>query len=172
MGRAQQTLDANLNTLLGDANPNRIMQRYFREYGERARRQYVREAPRRIVMGLAEARLGVELASQQIRQNAIRVSGIQRKVDVFVSTLMSVLRFVFIAGAVVLIYDQLLAAGLLPQWARFQFLDHVAKIIAPYPIELTVIYVAFGLYLVRQAGNIKRRYKEPVVALPDNRLAE
>jgi hypothetical protein len=139
---------------------------------QRARSRALHDIPQRVVAGLGDTKISIELASQRLRQNTIRVGGIQRKVDTVVASLMSIIRVLLISAAVILAYDQLHDHKLLPSWAHIDILDRLATRIQPYPVAATLAFIILGLYLIRQAGHIGRRYSEPIVPLPDNRLPE
>jgi ubiquinone biosynthesis protein len=173
VGRAMSTLDANLNTLLGNANPAKILKRYFREYRKRTWRQLRSGGALNSLVGaIGDARLTADFASQSLRQSAMKVQGVQRKVDSIVQAVMSVIRFVTVVAIIVLAYDQLYDHHDLPAWASYEGLSHLAKSIDPYPVQWTVLFIIFGLYITRQAGKVKRRYKEPSLTLPDRRQVE
>ncbi|MCU1448554.1 MAG: hypothetical protein JWP02_724, partial [Acidimicrobiales bacterium] len=174
VGRAMSTLDANLNTLLGGANPNKILRRYFRDYRKRSWRR-LRSGGGLLTSAagaLGDAKLTADFASQSLRQGAMRVQGVQRKIDSVVQAITTVLRLVFIVGVIVIGYDQLHDHHDLPSWTHIGVLDHLAAKIRPYPFEYHVAFVILGLILIRQTGKIRKRYKQPTLTLPDNRQVE
>ena len=174
VGRAMSTLDANLNTLLGGANPNKVLRRYFREYGRRSWRR-LRSGGGILTSAagaIGDARLTADFASQSLRQGAMRIQGVQRKIDAVVQAVTSVLRLVFFLGVVVIAYDQLHDVHDLPSWTHVGILDHLADAIRPYPSEYHVAFVLIGLYLFRQSSKIRKRYKQPTLTLPDRRQVE
>ena len=173
VGRAMSTLDANLNTLLGGANPNKILRRYFRDYRRRSwRRLRAGGVLTSAVGALGDAKLTADFASQSLRQGAMRVQGVQRKIDSVVQAVTTVLRLIFIVGVIVIGYDQLHDHHDLPSWTHIGVLDHLAARIRPYPFEYHVAFVVLGLILIRQTGKIRKRYKQPTLTLPDNRQVE
>src|SRR3954451_25092136 len=167
------TLDANLNVLLGTSSPTKIMRRYFRDYRKRSwRRLRSGGAVNNAISFIGDARLTADFASQSLRQGAMRVQGVQRKVDAVVQAVTNVIRLVVYLAIIVLAYDQLYDHHYLPAWASFEGLDHVAKSINPYPPQWTIAFILVGLFLTRQAGKVKRRYKEPTLTLPDRRQVD
>jgi len=173
VGRAMSTLDANLNTLLGKANPNKVLRRYFREYRKRSwRRVRVDGVANTLVGAIGDARMTANFASEQLRRGSIRVQGVQRKIDAVVQAVTSVLQVIFLVGLVIITYDQLHDHNLLPSWAHIDILDKLAVRIQPYSTHWTILFIVFGLYLIRQARKVNRRYREPTQTLPDNRQVE
>ena len=126
----------------------------------------------KVLGGLSDARAGFEFATQSLRQSAMRVQGVQRKVDSVVQATMSVIRFVTWVALIVFTYDQLYDHHKLPAWAEFEGLSKLAKSIDPYPPQWTVLFILVGLFITRQAGKVKRRYKEPTFTLPDRRQVD
>jgi ubiquinone biosynthesis protein len=173
VGRAMSTLDANLNTLLGKANPNKVLRRYFREYRKRSwRRVRVDGIASGLVGAIGEAGMTADFAAEQLRRGSVRVQGVQRKIDAVVQAVTSVIQVVFLVGLVIITYDQLHDHNLLPSWAHVDILDRLSAEISPYSTHWTILFILFGLYLIRQARKVNRRYKEPTQTLPDNRQVE
>lgn len=173
VARAMSTLDANLNTLLGGMNPNKILRRYFREYRRRSwRRARVEGVASSVVGALGEARMTADFAAEQLRRGSIRVQGVQRKIDALVQAVASVLMVIFVVGMLIITYDQLHDHNLLPSWAHIDILDKLAVQISPYSTHWTILFILFGLFLLRQAHKVRRRYREPTRTLPDNRVVE
>ena len=113
-----------------------------------------------------------DFAAEQLRRGSIRVQGVQRKIDALVQAVTGVLQVLFIVGLVIITYDQLHDHHLLPSWAHIDILDKLAVQIQPYSTHWTILFILFGLYLLRQARRVNRRYREPTSTLPDNRTVE
>jgi hypothetical protein len=173
VGRAMSTLDANLNTLLGTSSPRKVLRQYFREYRKRTFRRWRKGGGLSNIAGaVGDVRLTADFATQSLRQGAMRVQGVQRKIDAVVQAVMSVIRLVTWIAIIVVAYDQAYKNDVLPDWARFASLDNLAESIDPYPLEWSILFIFFGLFLTRQAGKVKKRYKEPSITLPDRRQME
>jgi ubiquinone biosynthesis protein len=171
--RSVGTIDANLGLLLDDSDPNKIMRRYFKEYRRRELRRLRKDASTKAVKGLNEVRMTTAFASEAIRQNAIKVNGLRRKVDELAKGLLGAARFVLAVGFVVLVYDYFHhhhPKSLDGFDARFEFLEAVAERIPGYHPEWALIFAVFTLYLLRKLGKAKRRYAQPMVTLPNGRM--
>ena len=167
-------MDANLGILLGDTNPNKIMKKYFEEARRREVRRIRKEAPQKVGAALYEGRMTLGFASETLRQNAIKVHGIQRKVDSLVKSTMGMLRIVFIGLFVVITYDWLEhhhPAALDRTLGELKFLETVAHRIPDYHEEWALIFMAFLLYVIRQTGRVRKQYAKPAATLPNGRIA-
>jgi hypothetical protein len=174
VSRALGTLDANLGILLGDADPNKIMRRYFAGYRKRELRRVRKRGLRTLASGVTEARMAAGFATDLLRQNAITVHGIKRKVDDLAKSALGALRAVLIGVFVVMTYDYVHhhhPKTLDRLDARFEFLETVAVRIPGYHQEWALIFMLFSLYLIRQTSRVRRRYSQPAVALPNGRTS-
>jgi hypothetical protein len=167
-------MDANLGILLGDTNPNKIMRKYFAEARSREMKRIAKEAPAKLGAALYEGRMTLGFATEMIRQNAIKVHGIQRKIDSLVKSSMGALRLLLIGLFIVISYDWAEhhhPAALSRTLGELSFLETVAHKIPDYHEEWALIFMAFLLYLIRQTGRVRRQYAKPSATLPNGRVA-
>lgn len=172
--RALGTLDSNLGLLLGDSDPNKIMRKYFDAYRRRELKRLRKSGLGKLAKGLNEARMTAGFAAEALRQNAIKVHGIRRKVDDLARSALGALRALLVTAFVVVTYDFFHhhhPAFLDGIDARLEFLEAVAERIPGYHREWALLLMAFTLYLIRQTGKVRRRYSQPAVALPNGRTA-
>ncbi|HEX4904976.1 MAG TPA: AarF/ABC1/UbiB kinase family protein [Acidimicrobiales bacterium] len=174
VSRSLATMDANLGILLGDTNPNKIMKKYFEGARRRELRRIRKEAPQKVGAALYEGRMTLGFASETLRQNAIKVHGIHRKIDSMVKSTMGILRLVLIGLLVVITYDWI--AHHHPDKldriiGKVHFLESVAERIPAYHQEWALILMAFLIYMIRQTSRVRRQYAKPAATLPNGRVA-
>ena len=172
--RALSTLDANLGVLLGDADPNKIMRRYFVAYRKRELRRIRKGGLGKLASSLNEARMTVGFVSEAVRQNAIKVHGIRRKIDDLARSAFGALRAVLVGVFVVVTYDYLdhhHPFVLERLHVRFEFLDTVAARLPAYHEEWALVFMFFTLYVIRLTSRVRRRYSQPAVSLPNGRTS-
>jgi ubiquinone biosynthesis protein len=173
--RSLGTLDANLGILLEDSDPTKIMRKYFAQYRRREFKRLRKNGASKALGVLMDARMTMIFGAETLRQNAIKVHGIQRKVDSLVRAAMGAFRLVLCVSFVVVTYDYLLQnyAGFLNRiGAREGALDIVARRIPGYRPEFALIFIFFLGYLIFQTGRIRRSYSRPAFTLPNGRTTD
>lgn len=173
--RSLGTLDANLGILLEDSDPTKIMRKYFVQYRRREFKRLRKDGASKALGVLMDARMTMIFGAETLRQNAIKIHGIQRKVDSVVRSAMGAFRLLLCLGFVVVTYDFLLEhdAGFLNRiGAREGALDIVARKIPSYRPEFALFFIFFLAYLIFQTGRIKRSYSRPAFTLPNGRTTD
>jgi len=174
VSRSLATMDANLGILLDDKNPNNIMKQYFQAYRRREFKRVRKGGFGKLLSAANEGRMTISFATETLRQNAIKVHGIQRKVDSAVKSLMGALRLLFVGLFVVIGYDWLdhhHPSSLDRTVGEVSFLETVAQKIPEYHEEWALVFLVFLLYLIRQTGRVRRSYAKPAFTLPNGRTA-
>jgi ubiquinone biosynthesis protein len=177
VARSLATLDANLNSLLGTTNPNRIIRKYFRQ----ARRREFKRFQKGGVRGIAslignsaiEAMVSGRFIADSLRQEAIRFQGVQQKLHHFLAVLFRLFRWGLIIGGIVLFYDFLhlhhfnLVGWLHPHLGAF---GGIAETIGLYPYEFGVAAIVGVFILIIVTGRLIKSFSQATVRLPDGRL--
>ena len=161
------------SALLGNANPNKIARKYFREAARRKVAQLRKQAFRTIYNTASEITESASYVSDSLRRQAILFQGAQTKVAYFLSVMFSIVRLILVGIGIVLLYDylhdhnfQIVASidaevGLLRQFAE-AFPVYAAG------IGILILVIMFGLIL--GATRVRRRLAAPSVRLPNGTL--
>ena len=149
------------------------MRRYFREYRDRELKRLRKGGFRKVVSAVTDARMAFSFASESLRQNAIKVHGIQRKVDDLVRSVLGIVRFVVGVGIAVLVYDFFHHhhPTFLDSVLEWEALESVAERIPGYHYEWGIVFLVFAVYVMRQVGRVRRKYSQAAVTLPNGRTA-
>jgi ubiquinone biosynthesis protein len=172
--RSLATLDSGLTTLLDDANPNRILRKYFRQARSRAWRRLRRRGIGSVVASaVSDVQLVRATTTARLRQDAIRFQNAQTKIDHFVEKVLSLFRLLLIAVAVIAAYSFLYryyfrGIARLHHWLGG--LGRVAEVIPKYPYEWNIVAIVVALYLIVVIHRLKRHFAKGTVRLPNGRL--
>jgi ubiquinone biosynthesis protein len=173
VGRAMATADASLNSLLEDANPTKIMRRYFHESQRRAWQKLRKQGPSVVMGTLAEAAESASYFSTSLRRQAIQLEGVQSRVAYVFSWLFRVLRAGIVIGGLVLLYTYLHQRSFAPVTRFHTALGEWGNWIHSLPplkreigIVLLVLLIA-GFFV---AGRVHRVMARKTPRLPNGRL--
>jgi ubiquinone biosynthesis protein len=176
VGRAIATMDANLNVLLGDANPVKILKRYFAEAQQRAVRHATRNIGANVANATAEVFGLVDSAGTLMRRSAIQIEGIQTTGRYLIGLVLTGLKIFLAVGLFLLAYDFLrhyhpgAIAGLDKLLG-----SHAADLAAAIPTYaysvslLIMLALVLILIIVYKAA---RHAAQPKVRLPNGDLAD
>ena len=104
--RALGTMDASLAVLIGQANPNKIMRKYFRQSQSRNFSHLLNGGLLTMAGGtISDLRQITTFASDTLRQEAIKFDGIRSTAAYLFGILFGALRVGLFLGALVLLYD-------------------------------------------------------------------
>lgn len=175
VGRALGTVDASLAVLLGNANPNKIMRKYFS--------QLRRRAIRRLLSGELFTTLGNSMAeigqiktytADWLRQQSIRFEGVESTASYLLRIGMNAFRIALSVVGVVLFFGFLnrhyprVAA---PIDAHIGAFNSAAKLLPrSLPLEFEVAALLVVAMLFWLAGRVKGHLKIETVRLPNGRL--
>ena len=175
VGRALGTMDASLAVLLGYANPNRIMRRYFRELRRRTLRNLLNGGILQMAGGtLNDLRQITSFASDTLRQEAIKFEGMRSTAAYMLGVVFSTARVALFIGGGVLLYDFLVQHHneVVDELEDNIGAFHQASEVLPpsYPYEFGVAGLVALVVLFWVMGRIRRHFKREVVRLPGGRL--
>ena len=176
VARALGTMDASLAVLLGKANPNKIMRKYFRQMQSRTFRNLL-SGPSLLTSAsgtITDLRQMATSLSDTLRQEAIKFDGIRSTAAYLFGLFFGFLRIGVLLGGLVLLYD------FLHQY-HYELIDEVdqnigefdelTEILPPsYPYEYAVVGLIAVVLLFFIAGRIRRHLNRPVTRLPGGRL--
>ena len=176
VGRAIATLDANLSVLLSDANPVKILKRYFRQAQKRAVHEATRQIGSRIAGVVTDMSGMLERADTVLRRGEIQIEGVQSAGHYLLGLVFKGLRILAAVVMVLLTYDFLhhyhtqVVAGLhrLLGGVGSDLTDAVPDF--TYGVSLLLLLAAWLLFILfnRAARRVSRR----PVRLPNGRLAD
>ncbi len=105
VGRAIMTLDANLSVLLSDANPVKILKRYFRQAQRRAIRETTHQIGSRVAGTVMEVAGMLDRADTVLRRGEIQIEGVQSAGHYLLGLVFKGLRILTAVVMVLLTYD-------------------------------------------------------------------
>ena len=173
VARSLNTMDANVSALLGNANPNKIARRYFREAARRKVAQLRKQAFRTIYNSASEITESASYVSDSLRRQAIMFQGAQTKVAYFLSVLFSIARLVLIGIGLMLLYDYLhdhdfqIVASIN---AEVGILRDFAVAFPAYAASLGILVLLVMVGLILFTTRVRRRLAAPSVRLPNGQL--
>ena len=173
VARALSTLDASLNVLLGDADPNKLIRKYQRQLARRQLRRLRKAGLRALVKAVGSASEAAGYISDGLRRGAVQFEGAISTGARVGLTLLAVLRVALLLGILVLAYDvaHQHAFGLVrrihPWLGAF---GRSAELIPPLPLELGLAALLLAALLFRSLSRLRRSLAQPRVRLPNGRL--
>lgn len=175
VGRALGTMDASLAVLLGRANPNRIMRKYFTQLRSRTVRNLLNGGVISMAGGtLNDLRQITSFASDTLRQEAIKFEGMRSTAAYMLGVVFGFLRFGLFAGGAILLYDfldQHHNAIVEPMQDDIGAFGDATEIIdTRYPYEIGVAALLAVVVLFWVAGRIRKHLNRDQVRLPGGRL--
>ena len=177
VARSLSTLDANLNSLLVDVNPNKIVRKYFRQARrrewKRLRKQGVGGIANIVGNSVSEVIVSGRFVTDRLRQEAIRFQGVQQKLHHFLEIVFRVIRWGLVVGGIVLLYDFL-------HQHHFNLVDEfhddlgslgqITELIGNYPYAFGIVLLLLVLLFIIATARLKNRFAQPTVRLPSGRL--
>ena len=158
---------------MGNANPNKIARKYFRQAARRKVSQLRKQAFRTIYNSASEITESASYVSDTLRRQAIMFQGAQTKVAYFLSVIFSIVRLILVGIGIVLFYDYLhdhnfhIVASI---DAEVGVLRDFAVAFPVYAAGLGILVLAIMIGLILGASRVRRHLAAPTVRLPNGRL--
>lgn len=173
VARALSTLDASLNVLLGDADPNKLIRRYQRQLVRRRLRRLRKTGLRALVGAVSSAGEAAGYAADSLRRRAIQFEGAISTGARVGLTILAVLRAALLLGMLALAYAVVHqhAFGLVRRiHAWLGAFDRGVELIPLFPLELGLAALVLAALLARSLGRLRRSLAQPKVRLPNGQI--
>lgn len=173
VGRAISTLDANLNVLLGNSDPTKLIRRYNQGASRRRLRNLFKNGVSGFVNTATDITQTISFASDMVRRQALQFQGAATTGARIARVVLGWLRFGLFLAALVFLYDLIhYHANSLVQWLH-PWLGPVADIaeaIPSYELDIGITILLGVLLLVIFVSRIRSITSQKTLRLPDGRL--
>lgn len=173
VGRAISTLDANLNALLGNADPTKLIRRYNQGASRRRLRNLLKNGVSGFVNTATDMTQTISFASDMVRRQALQFQGAATTGARIARLVLNWLRLGLFLAALVFFYDLIhYHANHLVQWlhAWLGLVADVAEAIPPYELDIGIAILVGLLLLVIFVSRIHSITAQKTLRLPDGRL--
>ncbi len=173
VGRALSTLDANLNQLLSNKNPNKILARYLRESQQRALRNIPHNLVSTVSKTLAGASEVANYLSDSLRRQAIQIQGVRSTIARVFNVIFTTIRWVLGIGFIILVFDfiDLYYPNLTDAWdSNLGILNRLIDAIPPYDYELGIAALVLIVLFFFISGRIGKNLSQPSPRLPSGKI--
>lgn len=171
--RSLNTMDANTDALLGNADPKRIWRKYFEQSQRRAVKHLRKNGPQLAVRGLSEFADNASMLSDMVRRQGIVFRGVQSKASYVMGIVVNVVRIGVLMTGLFFLYkflhqhhSSLVAPISAPTNWWTQLAERVPS--TSYWIGAMILVLFFLLFLA--VGRLHRRLAAATIRLPGGQL--
>lgn len=173
VGRAISTLDANLNVLLGNSDPTKLIRRYNQGASRRRLRSLFKNGVSGFVNTATDMTQTISFASDMVRRQALQFQGAATTGARIARVVLGWLRFGLFLAVLVFLYDLIHHhVNHLVRWLH-PWLGPVAdaaEAIPPYELDIGITILLGMLLLAILISRIRSIASQKTFRLPDGRL--